>query len=355
MFKAGLVGTTGYTGMELARILTSHPQIKLAMVTARQEQGMKLEELYPFLRQLEAGSLILEDINPKRLAEVCDVVFLAIPHGVAMNQAAQILDEAKALGKEVKVVDLSADFRIKDVDVFESWYKVSHSQKEYLASAVYGLVDIYAEDIAKASLVANPGCYPTASILGLSSALKHDIIQKEGIIIDAKSGTTGAGRKAQVASLFCEVHDSFRPYGIGGVHRHTPEIEQEVSNIAQSEIALSFNPHLLPLQRGILTTIYTQLKGDYSQGEIQALYEKDFADAPFVRILPAGQLPETRNVRGSMFCDIALSVDKRTKRLIITAAIDNLCRGASGQAIANANIMLGLDVTTGLNTAPCTP
>ena len=254
----------------------------------------------------------------------------------------------------MKVVDLSADFRLRDADVYEAWYK-PHTRREYIARAVYGLPELYADDIARARLIANPGCYPTASILGLYAALKNGIVRTDDIIIDAKSGTTGAGRKAVVSSLYCEVADSFRPYNIGGKHRHTPEIEQELSVAAGESVTVSFNPHLLPISRGILATIYTKLTGSLSQADVQALYEDFWKDAPWVRVLPAGKLPETRNVRGTMFCDIAVTVDQRTGRLIITSAIDNLCRGASGQAVANANLMFGLPVETGLNFAPLVP
>lgn len=354
MYNAGLVGITGYTGMELARALISHPHINLTVATSRQEQGKKIQDLYPFLRSYTLGNLEITDAQADELAAQCDIVFLAIPHGVAMNTAAQILDCADKLNKTVKVIDFSADFRIKDAQIYEQWYSVEHTQEKYLKESVYGLIDINADAIKNARLIANPGCYPTASILGLYPAIKNKLIHLDNIVIDAKSGTSGAGRKASVPTLFCEVQDNFRPYGLG-THRHTPEIEQELSLIANQNIILSFNPHLLPIQRGILTTIYTQLASDYSQGDIQDIYEQTWKDAPFVRVLPSGKLPETRFVRGSMFCDIAVTVDKRTNRLIITSAIDNLARGASLQAVANANLVLGLPLDTGLNLVPMCP
>lgn len=364
IFKAGLVGVSGYTGMELARALITHPQMDLVMATSRQEKGKTIQELYPFLRSYPLGKLKIVDNDPSILAETCDIVFLAVPHGVAMDTAAQILDAGKKLRKEIKIVDLSADFRIKDVKTYEDWYHVPHTQHKYLEEAVYGLIDIKEDAIKKAHLVANPGCYPTASILGLYPALLHKAIEREDIVIDAKSGTTGAGRKAAVSSLFCEVHDSFKPYGLAK-HRHTPEIEQELSLITNTEMTISFNPHLLPMHRGILATIYTKLASNVSQEEVHALYEKTYGSvetitdeknkASFVRVLPIGQLPETRNVRGSMFCDIGLTVDTRTKRLIITVAIDNLARGASLQAIANANLMLGLPLSMGIDCIPLCP
>ena len=348
MLRAGLVGVTGYTGMELSRILASHPSIRLTAATSRQDAGKRLDAVYPFLQGLPGADVTLVEPDAALLARECDVVFLAVPHGVAMEIGAELYDAG------VKVVDLSADFRLRDADVYEAWYK-PHTRREYIARAVYGLPELYADDIARARLIANPGCYPTASILGLYAALKNGIVRTDDIIIDAKSGTTGAGRKAVVSSLYCEVADSFRPYNIGGKHRHTPEIEQELSVAAGESVTVSFNPHLLPISRGILATIYTKLTGSLSQADVQALYEDFWKDAPWVRVLPAGKLPETRNVRGTMFCDIAVTVDQRTGRLIITSAIDNLCRGASGQAVANANLMFGLPVETGLNFAPLVP
>lgn len=348
MLRAGLVGVTGYTGMELSRILASHPSMRLTAATSRQDAGKRLDTVYPFLQGLPGADVTLVEPDAALLARECDVVFLAVPHGVAMEIGAELYDAG------VKVVDLSADFRLRDADVYEAWYK-PHTRREYIAKAVYGLPELYAADIAKVRLVANPGCYPTASILGLYAALKNGIVRTDDIIIDAKSGTTGAGRKAVVSSLYCEVADSFRPYNIGGRHRHTPEIEQELSVAAGESVTVSFNPHLLPISRGILATIYTKLKDSLSQADVQAMYEDFWKDAPWVRVLPAGKLPETRNVRGTMFCDIAVTVDQRTGRLLITSAIDNLCRGASGQAVANANLMFGLPVETGLNFAPLVP
>lgn len=354
MFKAGLIGVTGYTGMELARILATHPQIELTHATSRQESGKKIEELYPFLRSYKIGSVVISDFDAQTLAKECDAVFLAVPHGTAMESAGELFRQAKALNKEIKVIDLSADFRIKNPQTFEQWYQIPHTQTELLNQAVYGLFDIYAEQIKKASLIANPGCYPTASILGLYPALKNGIIGND-IVIDAKSGTSGAGRKAQVPTLFCEVHDNFRPYSIAGKHRHTPEIEQELSAAAGKEIMVSFNPHLLPIERGILNTMYAPLAKDISAEEIHRIYTETYQNAPFVRVLPLGQLPETKNVRGSLFCDIAVCTDKRTKKLIIASAIDNLARGASMQAVANANLCLGLEPATGINFAPVCP
>lgn len=347
--NVGLVGVTGYTGMELARILSVHPGFTLSVVTSRTEAGKKLRDIYPFLQSFACGELIITAPDPEALARNCQLAFLAVPHGAAMTSAAELH------AKGVKVVDLSADFRLKSPDVYAEWYGEPHQQPRLLGEAVYGLPELYAETIATASLIANPGCYPTASIFGLYPALKNGLIERDGIIIDAKSGTSGAGRKAAVNSLFCEVQDTFKAYGLPR-HRHTPEIEQEVGRIAGCDITLSFTPHLLPVSRGILATIYGKLiRPDMPEEEIRTAYEKAYADKRFIRVLPKGRMPELRNVRGTMFCDIAVVADKRTGRLIMLSAIDNLCRGASGQAVANANLMCGLDMSCGLEMPPLVP
>ncbi|MDR0239810.1 MAG: N-acetyl-gamma-glutamyl-phosphate reductase [Deltaproteobacteria bacterium] len=346
--RAGLIGVTGYTGMELVRLLAAHPRFRLSFAASRTEAGKRLGEHYPFLEKLPGANLVIGQPDARQAAARCDLVFLAVPHGAAMNMAAELRAE------DLAVVDLSADFRIRDVAVFEQWYATTHSQRALLHEAVYGLPELYGEAVANAKLVANPGCYPTASILGLYAALKHGFISSEDLIIDAKSGTSGAGRKASVSTLFCEVHDSFRAYNLGK-HRHTPEIEQELSAVAGVPVRLSFNPHLLPIDRGIHATIYAKLNGEHTLDEIHAAHVDCWKEAPWVRVLSMGCLPETRNVRGSMFCDIGLAVDPRTERLIICSVIDNLCRGASGQALANANLMCGLPVDCGLAQAPLMP
>ncbi|MDO5536193.1 MAG: N-acetyl-gamma-glutamyl-phosphate reductase [Desulfovibrionaceae bacterium] len=346
--RVGLVGITGYTGMELARLLVSHPSMELVMGCSRSESGRRLGEFYPFLEGLPGSDVVISVYNAKSVAEACDVVFLAVPHGKAMVMAGELAD----LG--VRVVDLSADFRIHDVNVYEAWYKVTHTRTDLLPKAVYGLPELYAAEVAKATLVANPGCYPTSAILGLAPALQAGLVSSADIVIDSKSGTSGAGRKAQTTSLFCEVYDSFKAYGLGK-HRHTPEIEQELSLLAGTPLTVSFNPHLVPMNRGILTTIYTKLIVEASMDEIWQTYRDFYKDKPFVRVLAKGSLPETRNVRGSLFCDIGLVQDPRTGRLIIVSAIDNICRGASGQALANANLMFGLPVSAGLGQAPLLP
>ena len=349
--RAALVGVTGYTGMELARLLAQHPCMRLTAATSRTEAGKRLGAIYPFLNNLPGADVTLIEPDPEAIAASCDIAFLAVPHGAATEMAAALVERG------LKVVDLSADFRLKDVQDYNSWYNVEHSRPDLLPEAVYGLPELYAARVAKARLVANPGCYPTSIILGLTPALRNGLISTENLIMDSKSGTTGAGRKAGVATLYCEVADTFRAYGVGGKHRHTPEIEQELSALAQKPLTVSFTPHLVPMNRGILSTIYATLARSVTQGEVQALYESVWnpAVSPWVRVLPKGQLPETRNVRGTMFCDMSVIVDPRTNRLIVVSVIDNVCRGASGQAVANANLMMGLPVETGLMLAPLMP
>ena len=344
----GLVGVTGYTGMELARLLVYHARFRLVRATSRGEAGRRLADVYPFLQGTSLDALEITPPDPEDLAKACKLVFLAIPHGQAMDYARQLLDAG------LKVVDLSADFRLKDPEVYAQWYGLAHRHPDLLDEAVYGLPERYAQDIARARLTANPGCYPTSVILGLWPALEAGLVDPGDIVADSKSGASGAGRKAGVPTLFCEVHDSFRPYNLGR-HRHTPEIEQELSLAAGTDLTVSFNPHLLPIDRGILSTLYTRLARAADQDLVWALYEEHYRDHPWVRVLPQGRLPETRWVRGTMYCDLGLVVDPRTNRLVVCSAIDNLCRGASGQAVACANLMLGLPVDEGLRLAPTMP
>ncbi|MBQ7738912.1 MAG: N-acetyl-gamma-glutamyl-phosphate reductase [Desulfovibrionaceae bacterium] len=343
--NVGLVGITGYAGMELARLVAYHPQMHLNMACSRAEAGRKLSEYYPFLQGVPAGDVTITSYSPEEAKDRCDLVFLAVPAGTAMRMAPELLS------RNLRVIDFSADFRLKDQSVYEEWYNLPHTASDLLPEAVYGLPEIYADQIKAAKLIANPGCYPTSIILGLKAAFQHDLIQSSDIIIDSKSGATGAGRKPNLPTIFSEVCDNFRAYGLPR-HRHTPEIEQELGFLAQKSVTVQFTPHLLPTNRGILSTIYTKLKQDIDLETIHKLFTATWANCPWIRIMPMGKLPETRFVRGSMFCDIGLVVDKRTQRLIIISTIDNLCRGAAGQALANANLQMGLDVTTGLTQAP---
>ncbi len=340
--KVGLVGISGYAGMELARLLARHPAMRLVCACSRAEAGKKLGDFYPFLRSVPGSDVEISVFDAETCAKACDVVFLGVPAGTAMKMAPDLLAHG------AKVVDLSADFRIHDASIYEDWYKFTHCCREILPRAVYGLPELYAAEIARTSLVANPGCYPTSIILGLYAALKNNLIRTENIIIDSKSGASGAGRKAAVPTLFCEVSDNFKAYGLVS-HRHTPEIEQELAAIAGYPIRIQFTPHLVPISRGILSTIYTEITHPQKTlEEIQAIFCKTWSRSPWIRVLPIGELPQTKNTRGSMFCDIGLALDPRTRRLIIVSAIDNLCRGASGQALANANLMFGLPVDAGM-------
>ena len=342
----GIVGVTGYTGMELVRLLISHPVFELAVITSRQEAGQRLQDIYPQLFGCRQGTLPIVPPNPEQIAKQCALVFLAVPHGTAMDMAAVSLEHG------LKVVDLSADFRLKSAPCYARWYATAHRYPERLPEAVYGLVELNQESIRGSRLVANPGCYPSSVILGLFPALREDLIETAGLIIDSKSGASGAGRGAKRDTLFCEVQDNFRGYSLGGAHRHTPEIEQELSRIAGHEISVSFNPHLLPVNRGILSTIYAVLKPGISLDQVHALYTDAYSSHPWVRVLDPGGLPQVKNVRGTMYCDLGLVVDQRTGQLIVLSVIDNLCRGASGQAVANANLMCGLEAKAGLDLVP---
>ncbi|MBP3194690.1 MAG: N-acetyl-gamma-glutamyl-phosphate reductase [Cardiobacteriaceae bacterium] len=339
MIKVGIVGATGYTGAELVRLLLRHPEVEIACITARSEVGKEIAELFPNLRG--QTDLRFSDLASEEL-EKCDALFFATPHGVCMQKAKELLD------KGVKIIDLSADFRIKNLHEFQNWYAIEHSAPELLTEAVYGLPETHREEIKKARLIANPGCYPTAVQLGMLPALQNAIVETFPLIADVKSGISGAGRGAKVANLFAETGESFKAYGASG-HRHQVEIEQELSNFAGEKISLNFVPHLLPIIRGIEATLYMVLKNkEISDVEIFSLYEERYKNEEFVIVLPLGETAETRSVRGSNFVHISLhrSPDKRT--LIVSAVEDNLVKGAAGQAIQNLNLMFGLPENTGL-------
>jgi len=346
MLKVAIVGSSGYTGVELARILSRHPSVEIAAATSRQYEGMKLSEIFPNLR--DCTDIVCQNHSVHDIITAADFIFCAVPHKTAMDIVPQFL----AAGK--KVVDLSADFRLRDVSTYEEWYQ-PHSSSEFIKKAVYGLPELYRQAICDAQLVANPGCYPTSVILALAPALKAGIISPTSLIADSKSGTSGAGRAASVNSLFCEVTDGFRAYKVGGTHRHTPEIEQELSLLAGEKLVISFTPHLLPVSRGILSTVYGRLNTSCHEDEIRDLYLKMYEDQCFVRILDKGVQPATQYVRGSNFCDIAITVDTRTNRLVVTAAIDNIVKGASGQAVQNMNLMSGFPENSGLSQIPIFP
>lgn len=338
--KVGIVGGTGYTGVELLRMLAAHPNAQLTSITSRKEDGMLVSEMFPNLR----GHVELAFSSPDKanLSE-CDVVFFATPHGVAMAQAQELL----AAG--VRVIDLAADFRLQDLKVFEHWYKIPHACPDILAQAAYGLVELNRASIAKAKVVGNPGCYPTTVLLGLAPLLGGTpLIDTTDIIADAKSGVSGAGRKAEVSTLFSEASDNFKAYGVAG-HRHHPEIKAQLDQMAGSDVGLTFVPHLVPMIRGMFSTIYTRILPEARDVDFQALFEARYANEPFVDVMPAGSLPETRSVRASNTLRIALQRPGNGDRLIILVVQDNLVKGAAGQAIQNMNLMFGLPETTGLN------
>jgi N-acetyl-gamma-glutamyl-phosphate reductase len=346
MLTVGIIGASGYTGAELARLLYSHPQVEISLATSRQYAGKPLSEIFPSLR--ERVDIICENLAVEEMADRAELFFAAVPHKTAMNLVPHLLDAGK------KVVDLSADFRLKDLAVYEEWYQ-PHSAGEFIFEAVYGLPELYRDQISNCRLVANPGCYPTSIILGLAPLLKAGAIDPKTIIADSKSGTSGAGRSAQTGTLFCEVHDGFRPYKVGRAHRHTPEIEQELSLLFGSDVKISFTPHLLPVSRGIMSTIYASLDTDFNAEAIDMIYRDMYHAEPFVRFLPEGIFPATQQVRGSNFCDISVKVDQVTGRVIIMSAIDNVVKGASGQAVQNMNLMCGFDESMGLSGTPFFP
>lgn len=339
MLKVAIVGASGYTGLELIRILHCHPEVEVACLTSEQSAGKRISEVFPTLRG--RCDTVLENLEPVRVSEKADIIFTALPHKAAMEVVPTFLK----LGK--KVIDLSADYRLSDPAVYGEWYE-PHINPANLKKAVYGLPEIRRSKIKGAKLVANPGCYPTSVILGLAPLLKNRLVDLSSIIVDSASGATGAGRSAKVDSLYCEVNEGFRAYGVGGTHRHTPEIEQELSLLAGEPLKITFTPHLLPMDRGILSTIYAAPERTVNNETLAKLYREFYADEPFVRVLTNGNLPSTAYVRGSNFCDIAPFVDHRTGRIIVVSAIDNLVKGASGQAVQNMNLVCGFPETMGL-------
>jgi N-acetyl-gamma-glutamyl-phosphate reductase len=340
--KVGIVGGTGYTGVELLRLLAIHPNVELSVITSRGEAGMAVAEMFPSLR----GYVNLKFSDPAQVdLSGCDVVFFATPNGIAMQQARELL------AKGVRVIDLAADFRIKDIPTWEKWYGMTHACPELVSEAVYGLPEINRVAIAKAKLVANPGCYPTAVQLGFMPLLEAGVIDPTYLIADAKSGVSGAGRKAEVHALLAEAGDNFKAYGVAG-HRHLPEISQGLTAMANKQVGLTFTPHLLPMIRGIHATLYAKLT---KQVDLQKLFEDRYLNEHFVDVLPKGSHPETRSVRGSNQCRIAVHQPQGGDTVVILSVIDNLVKGAAGQAVQNMNIMFGLSETTGLNVVPLMP
>jgi len=336
MIKVGIVGGTGYTGVELLRLLAAHPEVSLHVITSRNEAGMAVNELFPNLRGHVELVFSIPDVD--QLAE-CHVVFFATPHTVAMALVPELIKRG------TRVIDLSADFRLKDAKLWEHWYNVPHTCPELLEQAVYGLPEVNREQIESAQLIAVPGCYPTATQLGFLPLLENAIIDPKHLIADTKSGVSGAGRKAAIGALLAESSENMKAYAVAG-HRHLPEIEQGLNLASKQAVGLTFVPHLTPMIRGIHATLYGQLT---SAVDLQALFEKRYADEPFVDVMPIGSLPETRSVRGSNTCRIAVHQPQGGNTVVVLSVIDNLVKGASGQAIQNMNIMFGFDEKLGIN------
>jgi N-acetyl-gamma-glutamyl-phosphate reductase len=346
MLRVAICGGSGYTGGELLRILARHPTVTVKTVTSERSAGKSVVDLFPNLHTY--SNLIYEPLRVGNILDKADLFFMALPHGESQESVDFFFRQDK------KVIDLSADYRLKDVNTYQKWYKIEHKFQKTLGKAVYGIPELYREKISKANLIANPGCYPTGAILGLYPAIKNKLIDVASIVIDSKSGTSGAGRKAEIAFSFCEVNEGFKAYAIA-THRHTPEIEQELSAIAGKDIIVNFTPHLAPFDRGILTTIYSRLIKQMDTERIIEFYKKIYNKEPFTKVLEEGRLPDVKNVRGTNLCEIGLVVNQRTNTLIIVTAIDNLLKGASGLAVQNMNIMMGFDEKTALDTAGLFP
>lgn len=346
MIKIGIIGSTGYAGQELVRILLQHKDAKIVWYGSKSYIDKKYYEVFQNMFQL-VDDVCMDD-NMEELAKQVDVIFTATPQGLC----ASLVDE-EVLSK-VKIIDLSADFRIKDVKVYEAWYGIKHNSPQFIEEAVYGLCEINREQVKEARIVANPGCYTTCSILSVYPLIKEGIIEANSVIIDAKSGVSGAGRAAKVGNLYCEVNESIKAYGVT-THRHTPEIEEQLSYAAGEDIKINFTPHLVPMNRGILVTAYANLKKQVSYEDVKEIYDKYYGKEYFVRVLDKGVCPETRWVEGSNFVDINFVIDSRTNRIIMMGALDNVVKGAAGQAVQNMNLMFGLDENTGLGLVPMFP
>ncbi|MGC4019395.1 MAG: N-acetyl-gamma-glutamyl-phosphate reductase [Muricomes sp.] len=346
MVKAGIIGSTGYAGGELVRLLAAHKDVEIVWYGSRSYIDKKYADVYR--NMFEIVDDVCMDDNMEELASQVDVIFTATPQGLC----ASLINE-EILSK-VKVIDLSADFRIKDVATYEKWYGLEHKSPQFIQEAVYGLCEINREDVKKARLVANPGCYTTCSILTVYPLAKEGMIDMDTLIIDAKSGTSGAGRGANVSNLYCEVNENIKAYGVA-THRHTPEIEEQLGYAAGQEVLLNFTPHLVPMNRGILVTGYAKLKKDVTDEEIKAVYDKYYGNEKFVRVLEKDICPETKWVEGSNYVDVNFKIDRRTGRIIMMGAMDNLVKGAAGQAVQNMNLMFGLRETEGLELIPMFP
>lgn len=341
--KIGIIGATGYTGSELVRILTNHPDVEITMITSESRAGELFSDVHPFLQGIADQKLVsMNQIDDYEL----DLVFLALPHGVSMDFVKRFKD------RFFKIIDLSGDFRLSSREVYEEWYKITHIFPEGIEKAVFGSPELYFDKIKEASLIANPGCFPTSAILGLAPLLKANLVETDRIIVDSKTGVTGAGIKAKSVNMYSNVNDNFKAYGLKN-HRHTVEIQGILDEVSGKETLVQFTPHLLPVDRGILTTIYAKPTGNMDEIKLKELYKAFYANAPFVRLRK--QEPAIKDVRGTNYCDLYVTYDKRTNMVIVISVIDNLIKGAAGQAVQNMNIMFGLDETKGLNLIPLNP
>lgn len=339
MIRVSIVGATGYTGGELLKILLNHPKAEVKHVTSESSPGARIDEIHTDLRK--RYDLVLEKFSAKKIAADSDVAFFALPHGVGSKTISEFVGHGK------KIIDLSADFRIQDVKTYEQWYKVKHAAPALLKKAVYGLPELYREKIPQANIVANPGCYATTTILALTPLLKHNLVETDSLIVDAKSGVTGAGKKLAAMYHFPEATENFQAYNVAN-HRHMPEVEQILSAVAKKNVRMTFVPHLVPMNRGILAVAYANLRKKMTTAQVRQCFQEDYGNETFIRLLPEGQWPQTKSVAHSNFCDINVKVDERTNRVIVLAALDNLVKGASGQAVQNMNLLFGLNETEGL-------
>lgn len=340
MIKVGILGATGYAGIEVVRLLISHPEVQITRIISQSFVGKRISDVYPNLKgvcDIECSALDEDDI-----AQNCDLVFTALPHGASKTVIPSLFR------KGLKIIDLSGDFRYNDPEVYAMWYDEPHSAPEILAESVYGLCELHRDEIKKHRLIGNPGCYTTCSIMALAPLVANSIVETKNLIVDAKSGVTGAGRSASLPNIYCEVNESIKAYKIA-THRHTSEIEQELSILANEDIILSFTPHLVPMQRGILATCYANLTKKISADELISIYKDFYKNEPFVRIYESGTLPEVKHIAGSNYIGLGLVVDERLNRVIVVSCIDNLIKGAAGQAIQNMNIICGFDEITGLD------
>jgi len=345
--KISIVGATGYAGAELLRLLASHQVAEVKYITSESQPGTAIADIYPHLTRFYPQTLT-SLVDLEKLAAESDVIFIGLPHGHAM----EVGRKATAINPTIKIIDLGADYRFKNHDVYEEWYKVPHTHRE--AKAVYGLTELNRSQVREANIVGNPGCYTTASILALAPLVKNSLVDLTTIIVDAKSGVSGAGRGLNLGSHFSEVFESVKAYNVGG-HRHTPEIEEVLGGLAGEELTINFTPHLIPMPRGILSTCYANLKAGVTPEMVDESYTSQYGNEYFVRLLGRGGYPVTKNTRSSNFCDLGWHIDKRTKRVIAISAIDNLVKGAAGQAIQNMNVMFNIDEKTGLDNAPVYP